>query len=175
VRILLTAGLVLAWSMPAGRRGAGLGLMTNTDNGVLNYALTNPTSATTPNTTGTRAQILAALTDDLAGRLGCHPVRRRDRLRGALAGLARARGGGRDRRRPGLGACSKDVTFPIVKPIFLILTSLLDHLDFGRLHPAVPADRPDAHQRLERTDGHLPVRGGLREDRTSAGGPPSRS
>src|SRR4029079_3412363 len=41
----------------------------------------------------------------------------------------------------------------------------LDHLGLRRLHAAVPADRPDAHQHLERADGHLPVRGGLREDR----------
>ena len=55
VRILLTSGLVLVWSMPAVVAVQVWYWMTNFQNGVLNYILTRArTSATTSSTTGTR-------------------------------------------------------------------------------------------------------------------------
>ena len=44
---------------------------------------------------------------------------------------ARPRRGGRGRRRAARGACSCDITLPILKPILLILTSLSIIWDFG--------------------------------------------
>ena len=54
MRILLTAGLVLVWSMPVVVAVQVWYWMTNFENGVLNYALTSSASATTSSTTGTR-------------------------------------------------------------------------------------------------------------------------
>ena len=54
VRVLLTAGLVLAWSMPAVVAVQVWFWMTNFQNGILNYVLTELASVTTSSTTGTR-------------------------------------------------------------------------------------------------------------------------
>ena len=52
-------------------------------------------------------------------------------LRGARAGAARARRGGARSTAPARWRIFRDVTFPILKPILLILTSLSIIWDFG--------------------------------------------
>ena len=74
--------------------------------------------------------VLAARRRHRADRLGRAPVRRDHRLRGAVAGAARALEAAEiDGARP--WRVFRDVTFPIIQPILLILTSLSILWDFG--------------------------------------------
>ena len=54
VRLLLTGGLILAWSMPTVVAVQVWYWMTNYENGILNYVLPSCTSVTSSTTTGTR-------------------------------------------------------------------------------------------------------------------------
>ncbi len=99
VRVLLTSGLVLVWSMPVVVAVQVWYWMTNFENGVVNYVLTqlhigdffqHDWYATT----------FSQLTPrDAADRLGRAAVRRDHALRRPRAGAARPRRGGRGRRR----------------------------------------------------------------------------
>jgi N,N'-diacetylchitobiose transport system permease protein len=130
VRVLLTAALVLAWSMPPVVAVQVWVWMTNTENGVLNYVLTKLH-------VGDYAQhdwyatsfSQLSLTTSLVvwGAIPFVVVT-------VYAGLAQVshelvEAAEIDGARP--WRLFKDVTFPILKPIFLILTSLSIIWDFG--------------------------------------------
>ena len=151
VRLLLTAGLVLVWAMPPVVAVQVWIWMTNSQNGVLNYVLD----------AAPRRQLLPArlVRDDVlvscamvthAHRLGGAAVRRDHALRGALAGAARARRGGRDRRRARVaGLQGRDAAGPHADPADP--DEPLDPLGLRRLHPGVPADRPGPASRRATT------------------------
>jgi N,N'-diacetylchitobiose transport system permease protein len=130
VRVLLTAALVLAWSMPPVVAVQVWVWMTNTENGVLNYALTklrvgdysqhdwyassfSQLSLTTSLVVwGAIPFVVVTVYAGLAQV--SHELVEAAEIDGARAWRV-----------------FKDVTFPIVKPIFLILTSLSIIWDFG--------------------------------------------
>jgi N,N'-diacetylchitobiose transport system permease protein len=130
VRVLLTAGLILAWSMPAVVAVQVWFWMTNFQNGVLNYALTelwfgdyNPHDwYATPFSKLTMVTLLivwgAIPFVTITVYAGLAQVPRE------LVEAAEIDGAGPVR-------VFRDVTFPILKPIFLILTSLSIIWDFG--------------------------------------------
>ena len=130
VRVLLTAGLVLVWSMPVVVAVQVWYWMTNFQNGILNYILTEVHAgdyfqhdwyATTPSklTMVTLLIVWVALPFvTITVFAGLAQVPRE------LVEAAEIDGAGPVR-------VFRDVTFPIVKPIFLILTSLSVIWDFG--------------------------------------------
>jgi len=130
ISILLSAGLILAWSMPAVVAVQVWYWMTNLQNGVLNYALTelHLGDYSQHDWYGTPFSQLAMVTTLIVwGAIPFIVVT-------VYAGLAQVPtelleaaevDGARSWR------ILKDVTFPILKPIFLILTSLSIIWDFG--------------------------------------------
>jgi N,N'-diacetylchitobiose transport system permease protein len=130
VRVLLTAGLILAWSMPAVVAVQVWFWMTNFQNGVLNYALTELWFGdynqhdwyATPFSKLTMVTLLivwgAIPFVTITVYAGLAQVPRE------LVEAAEIDGAGPVR-------VFRDVTFPILKPIFLILTSLSIIWDFG--------------------------------------------
>jgi N,N'-diacetylchitobiose transport system permease protein len=130
VRVLLTAGLVLAWSMPPVVAVQVWLWMTNTENGVLNYVLTklhvgdyfqHDWYATS------FSQLALTTTLIVWGAIPFVVVT-------VYAGLSQVphelvEAAEIDGARP--WRIFKDVTVPILKPIFLILTSLSIIWDFG--------------------------------------------
>lgn len=130
VRILLTAGLVLAWAMPPVVAVQVWVWMTNTENGVLNYALTKlQVGDYSQHDWYASSFSQLSLTTSLVvwGAIPFVVVT-------VYAGLAQVshelvEAAEIDGARP--WRVFKDVTFPIVKPIFLILTSLSIIWDFG--------------------------------------------
>jgi N,N'-diacetylchitobiose transport system permease protein len=130
VRVLLTAGLVLAWAMPPVVAVQVWLWMTNYENGVLNYALTKLHVGdyfqhdwyATP-----FSQLSLTTTLIVWGAIPFIVVT-------VYAGLSQVppelvEAAEIDGARP--WRVFKDVTVPIVKPIFLILTSLSIIWDFG--------------------------------------------
>jgi len=130
IRILLSSGLVLVWSMPAVVAVQVWYWMTNFQNGVVNYALTqlHLGDFSQHDWYGTTFSQLAMVTTLIVwGAIPFVVVT-------VYAGLAQVPGelveaaevdGARSWR------IFLDVTFPILKPIFLILTSLSIIWDFG--------------------------------------------
>ncbi len=130
MRLLLTTGLVLVWAMPVVVAVNIWVWMFDFEFGVFNWALTelgvgdyihhdwfeNPTTGF--------AIIMARR------RLGRDPVRRDHGLRRADPGAEGARRGGLDRRRRARARIFRDITLPLLKPIFVILTSLSIIWDF---------------------------------------------
>ena len=124
VRIPLTVGLVLVWSMPAVVAVQLWYWMTNYENGVLNYALglgQHDWYASTTSQLGmvTSLIVWAAIPFVVVS---------------VYAGLAQVphelvEAAEIDGARP--WRVFRDVTFPVLKPIFLILTSLSIIWDFG--------------------------------------------
>ena len=102
--------------------------MTNFQNGILNYVLTTSTSATAQHdwyaTTFSKLALVTALI--VWGAIPFVVVT-------VYAGLAQVPASSSRRRRSTARAVARlrDVTFPILKPIFLILTSLSIIWDFG--------------------------------------------
>ncbi len=130
VRILLTAGLVLVWSMPVVVAVQVWYWMTNFQNGVVNYALTqlgvgdfeqHDWYATTFSQLGMVTTLI------VWGAVPFIVVTLYAGLAQVPAELVEA--AEVDGARPWRVFC--DVTFPILKPIFLILTSLSIIWDFG--------------------------------------------
>ena len=165
MRILLTVGLVLVWSMPPVVAVQVWNWMTNFQNGVLNYVLTelhvgnyfqHDWYATTFSQLGD---------GDDADRLGRAPVRR-DHASTRRSRRCRASS---SRRREIDGArpwrVFLDVTVPVITPVLLILTSLSILWDFGVFTQPYLLIGQAAHPPAQLPDGHLPLRGGLREDR----------
>ena len=130
VRILLTAGLVLAWSMPPVVAVQVWVWITNPENGVLNYALTKlhvgdysqhdwyATSFSQLSLT-TSLVVWGAIPFVVVTVYAGLSQVSHELVEAAEIDGARA------------WRVFKDVTFPIVKPIFLILTSLSIIWDFG--------------------------------------------
>jgi N,N'-diacetylchitobiose transport system permease protein len=130
VRILLTAGLVLAWSMPPVVAVQVWLWMTNTENGVLNYVLTklhvgdyyqHDWYATSFSQLGMTTTLI------VWGAIPFVVVT-------VYAGLSQVphelvEAAEIDGARP--WRVFRDVTVPILKPIFLVLTSLSIIWDFG--------------------------------------------
>jgi N,N'-diacetylchitobiose transport system permease protein len=130
VRVLLTTGLILAWSMPAVVAVQVWFWMTNFQNGILNYVLTELRIGdySQHNWYGTSFSQLAMVT--LLIVWGAIPFVTIT----VYAGLAQVprelvEAAEIDGARP--LRVFRDVTFPILKPILLILTSLSIIWDFG--------------------------------------------
>jgi len=130
VRILLTAGLVLVWSMPAVVAVQVWVWMTNFENGILNYVLTelHIGDYTGHDWYGSTFSKLGMVT--LLIVWGAIPFVAITVYAG-LAQVPRELVEAAEIDGAGPGRVFRDVTFPVLKPIFLILTSLSIIWDFG--------------------------------------------
>jgi N,N'-diacetylchitobiose transport system permease protein len=130
VRVLLTAGLVLVWSMPAVVAVQIWVWATNFENGVLNYILTelHIGDYTGHDWYGSTFSKLAMVT--LLIVWGAIPFVAITVYAG-LAQVPRELVEAAEIDGAGPVRVFRDVTFPILKPIFLILTSLSIIWDFG--------------------------------------------
>ena len=130
VRVLLTAGLVLAWSMPAVVAVQIWVWMTNFENGVLNYILTelHVGEYAGHDWYGSTFSKLAMVT--LLIVWGAIPFVTITVYAG-LAQVPRELVEAAEIDGAGPVRVFRDVTFPVLKPIFLILTSLSIIWDFG--------------------------------------------
>ena len=129
VRVLLTAALVLAWSMPAVVAVQVFYWMTNFQNGVLNYVLAQVGfGAEQHDWYATTFSKLAMVT--LLIVWGAIPFVTITVYAG-LAQVPRELVEAAEIDGAGPLRVFRDVTFPILKPIFLILTSLSIIWDFG--------------------------------------------
>jgi N,N'-diacetylchitobiose transport system permease protein len=130
VRIPLTAGLVLVWSMPAVVAVQVWVWMTNFQNGVLNYVLTqlHVGEYTGHDWYGSTFSKLAMVT--LLIVWGAIPFVAITVYAG-LAQVPRELVEAAEIDGAGPFRVFRDVTFPVLKPIFLILTSLSIIWDFG--------------------------------------------
>ena len=130
VRILLTAALVLAWSMPAVVAVQVWFWMTNFQNGILNYALTELGVGDFAQhdwyeTTFSKLAMVTLLI--VWGAIPFVTIT----VYAGLAQVPRELVEAADIDGAGPLRVFRDVTFPILKPIFLILTSLSIIWDFG--------------------------------------------
>ena len=130
VRILLTPGLVLVWSMPAVVAVQVWVWMTNFENGILNYVLTelHVGDYTGHDWYGSTFSKLGMVT--LLIVWGAIPFVAITVYAG-LAQVPRELVEAAEIDGAGPGRVFRDVTFPVLKPIFLILTSLSIIWDFG--------------------------------------------
>ncbi len=130
VRVLLMAGLVLVWAMPAVVAVQVWIWMTNLQNGVLNYVLTQLHVGDFSQHdwyTSTFSQLAMVTTLIVWGAIPFVVVTVYAGLAQVPAELVEA--AAVDGARP--WRVFLDVTFPILRPIFLILTSLSIIWDFG--------------------------------------------
>jgi N,N'-diacetylchitobiose transport system permease protein len=142
MRVLLTAGLVLVWSMPVVVAVQVWYWITNFQNGVLNYALTQvlPGDFFQHDWYQSPLSQLGLVTSLVVwGAIPFVVVT-------VYAGLAQVpdelvEAAEIDGARP--WRVLRDVTFPIIKPIFLILTSLSIIWDFGVFTQAFLLIRPE--------------------------------
>jgi N,N'-diacetylchitobiose transport system permease protein len=130
VRVLLTAGLVLAWSMPAVVAVQVWYWMTNFQNGILNYALTELGVGDYAQhdwyaTTFSKLAMVTLLI--VWGAIPFVTIT----IYAGLAQVPRELVEAAEIDGAGPLRVFRDVTFPILKPIFLILTSLSIIWDFG--------------------------------------------
>ena len=130
VRVLLTAALVLAWSMPAVVAVQVWIWMTNFQNGVLNYVLTelgvgDYTQHDWYETTFSKLAMVSLLI--VWGAIPFVTIT----VYAGLAQVPRELVEAAEIDGAGPLRVFRDVTFPILKPIFLILTSLSIIWDFG--------------------------------------------
>ena len=129
VRVLLTAGLVLAWAMPAVVAVQVFYWMTNFQNGILNYVLAQlGFGAEQHDWYATTFSKLAMVT--LLIVWGAIPFVTITVYAG-LAQVPRELVEAAEIDGAGPLRVFRDVTFPVLKPIFLILTSLSIIWDFG--------------------------------------------
>ena len=154
-------GLVLVWSMPVVVAVQVWYWMTNFQNGILNYALTRLHLGDyfQHDWYATTFSKLAMVT--LLIVWGALPFVTITVYAGLVTGVARARRGGRDRRRRAAARLPRrhvpDPEADLPDP-----HEPLDHLGLRRLHAAVPADRRLARRRVELPDGRLRLHRGLR-------------
>jgi N,N'-diacetylchitobiose transport system permease protein len=130
VRVLLTAGLVLAWSMPAVVAVQVWFWMTNFQNGILNYVLTELRVGDYAQhdwyeTTFSKLAMVSLLI--VWGAIPFVTIT----VYAGLAQVPRELVEAAEIDGAGSLRIFRDVTFPILKPIFLILTSLSIIWDFG--------------------------------------------
>jgi N,N'-diacetylchitobiose transport system permease protein len=130
VRVLLTAGLVLAWSMPAVVAVQVWYWMTNFQNGILNYVLTelgigDYTQHDWYSTTFSKLAMVTLLI--VWGAIPFVTIT----VYAGLAQVPRELVEAAEIDGAGPLRVFRDVTFPILKPIFLILASLSIIWDFG--------------------------------------------
>jgi len=130
VRVLLTAGLVLVWSMPAVVAVQVWYWMTNFQNGILNYALTELGVGDYAQhdwyaSTFSKLAIVTLLI--VWGAIPFVTIT----VYAGLAQVPRELVEAAEIDGAGPLRVFRDVTFPILKPIFLILTSLSIIWDFG--------------------------------------------
>ena len=130
VRVLLTAGLVLAWSMPAVVAVQVWFWMTNFQNGILNYVLTELGIGDFAQhdwyeTTFSKLAMVTLLI--VWGAIPFVTIT----VYAGLAQVPRELVEAAEIDGAGPLRVFRDVTFPILKPIFLILTSLSIIWDFG--------------------------------------------
>jgi N,N'-diacetylchitobiose transport system permease protein len=130
VRILLTAGLVLAWSMPAVVAVQIWYWMTNFQNGILNYVLTelgvgDYNQHDWYTTTFSKLAMVTLLI--VWGAIPFVTIT----VYAGLAQVPRELVEAAEIDGAGPLRVFRDVTFPVLKPIFLILTSLSIIWDFG--------------------------------------------
>ena len=130
VRVLLTAGLVLVWSMPAVVAVQVWYWMTNFQNGILNYALTELGVGDYAQhdwyaTTFSKLAMVTLLI--VWGAIPFVTIT----IYAGLAQVPRELVEAAEIDGAGPLRVFRDVTFPILKPIFLILTSLSIIWDFG--------------------------------------------
>ena len=130
VRVLLTAGLVLAWSMPAVVAVQVWFWMTNFQNGILNHVLTelrvgDYTGHDWYETTFSKLAMVTLLI--VWGAIPFVTIT----VYAGLAQVPRELVEAAEIDGAGPVRVFRDVTFPILKPIFLILTSLSIIWDFG--------------------------------------------
>jgi N,N'-diacetylchitobiose transport system permease protein len=141
VRVLLTSGLVLVWSMPVVVAVQVWFWMTNFQNGILNYVLTelHVGDYFQHDWYGTTFSKLAMVT--LLIVWGAIPFVTITVYAG-LAQVPRELVDAAEIDGAGPLRVFRDVTFPILKPIFLILTSLSIIWDFGVFTQPYLASRP---------------------------------
>ncbi len=130
VRVLLTAGLVLAWSMPAVVAVQVWFWMTNFQNGILNYVLTelgvgDYAQHDWYETTFSKLAMVSLLI--VWGAIPFVTIT----VYAGLAQVPRELVEAAEIDGAGSLRVFRDVTYPILKPIFLILTSLSIIWDFG--------------------------------------------
>jgi len=130
VRVLLTAGLVLAWSMPAVVAVQVWFWMTNFQNGILNYVLTDVGVGDYAQhdwyeTTFSKLAMVSLLI--VWGAIPFVTIT----VYAGLAQVPRELVEAAEIDGAGSLRIFRDVTYPILKPIFLILTSLSIIWDFG--------------------------------------------
>ena len=130
VRVLLTAGLVLAWSMPAVVAVQVWFWMTNLQNGILNYVLTEAGIGDFAQhdwyeTTFSKLAMVSLLI--VWGAIPFVTIT----VYAGLAQVPRELVEAAEIDGAGPLRIFRDVTYPILKPIFLILTSLSIIWDFG--------------------------------------------
>ena len=163
VRLLLSSGLILVWSMPVVVAVQVWYWMTNFQNGVVNHVLTqlhvgdyfqHDWYATTFSQLGMVSLLI------IWGALPFVAITLYAGLAQVPADLVEA--AEVDGARP--WRVFVDITLPIIKPILLILDEPLDHLGLRRLHPAVPADPAVEDPRGQLPDEHLPLRRGLLQE-----------
>jgi N,N'-diacetylchitobiose transport system permease protein len=130
VRVLLTAGLILVWSMPAVVAVQVWYWMTNFQNGILNHVLTqlhvgDYAQHDWYETTFSKLAMVTLLI--VWGAIPFVAIT----VYAGLAQVPRELVEAAEIDGAGSGRIFRDVTFPILKPIFLILTSLSIIWDFG--------------------------------------------
>jgi N,N'-diacetylchitobiose transport system permease protein len=124
MRILLTVGLVLVWSMPAVVAVQLWYWMTNFENGILNYALGLGQHDWYASTTSQLGMVTSLIVWAAIPFVVVTVYAGLAQVPAELVEAAEI-----DGARP--WHVFRDVTFPILKPIFLILTSLSIIWDFG--------------------------------------------
>ncbi len=172
MRIAVTSALVLAWSMPVVVACQVWLWMTNYENGVLNYALTKLGFGNFinydwfANTLVGFGVITSLIVWGAIPFVAITVYAGLTQVPGELLEAAQIDGSGAIRR-------FRDIIFPILKPIFVILDEPLDHLGLPGVHAAVPAPQPaarpgvlaDEHLRLREVVRHQRVRARLRDRR----------
>ena len=131
VRLVLSSGLVLVWSMPVVVAVQVFYWMTNFQNGVVNYVLTKLGVGDFSQHGLVRIDVLAAQPGHGADRVGGAAVRRDHALRRARAGSAPTSSKPPRSTVRGPSACSGTSHSRSSRPILLILTSLSIIWDFG--------------------------------------------
>ena len=166
VRILVTSGLVLVWAMPPVVAVQVWNWMTNYQNGVVNYVLTqahvgdyfhHDWYATTFSQLGL---VTTLIVWEGIPFIAITVYAALSQVPSELVEAAEIDGAPSWR-------VFFDVTLPIIRPV-LLTHEPVDPVGLRRLHAGVPAHRPAGDPSRQLPDGDLPVRGGLLQERLRA-------